>query len=107
VYVQSIQHILLLSSVTRFDVLSIEIFLLLYSKSHGKADYIEGGDDSGVTSSRFVEELFGTPEHGSFFGETKFSNPETKSAHLQLLENCLALGSPCSPQIGLEELQEK
>ncbi len=68
-----------------------------FSKSRGKADYFEGRDDSGVTSSRFTEELLGTTEHAEFYGTTKYTDDSDKSSHLRLLENCLAMGSPARP----------
>jgi hypothetical protein len=75
----------------------LQKYFYRFSKSRGKADYFEGRDDSGVTSSRFTEELMGSKEHAEFFGTSKYQGDEDKSTHLRLLENCLAMGSPSRP----------
>lgn len=75
----------------------LQKYFYRFSKSRGKADYFEGRDDSGVTSSRFTEELLGSEAHAKFFGQTKFSGDDDKSSHLRLLENCLAMGDPNRP----------
>lgn len=67
-----------------------------YSKSRGKADSFEGRDDSGVVSSRFVEEAGGGDEHKSFYSLSTFP-PEESSQRARLLENCLSMGSPMRP----------
>jgi len=75
----------------------LQKYFYRFSKSRGKADYFEGRDDSGVTSSRFTEELLGSAEYAEFFGETNYQGADDKSSHLRLLENCLAMGSPSRP----------
>ena len=76
---------------------NLQKYFYRFSKSRGKADYFEGRDDSGVTSSRFMDELLGGETHSKFFSETKFTGNDDKSSHLRLLENCLAMGSPSRP----------
>jgi len=75
----------------------LQKYFYRFSKSRGKADYFEGRDDSGVTSSRFTEEMLGSKEHSEFFGTSNYENDDVKSTHLRLLENCLAMGSPSRP----------
>mmetsp|Transcript_9084 Transcript_9084/g.17611 ORF Transcript_9084/g.17611 Transcript_9084/m.17611 type:complete len:759 (+) Transcript_9084:385-2661(+) len=82
----------------------LQKYFYRFSKSRAKADYFEGRDDSGVTSSRFTEEFMGGPEHNRMFnggaaGEAHKSKPGTNQHTMQyrLLENCLALGSPARP----------
>jgi len=76
----------------------LQKYFYRFSKSRGKADYFEGRDDSGVTSSRFTVPFLGSTEHAEFFGSTaSFDNADEQSAHYRLLENCLAMGSPTRP----------
>lgn len=75
----------------------LQKYFYRFSRSRGKADYFEGRDDSGVTSSRFTEDPLGSKEHNEFFGTTSFQDDDDKSIHLRLLENCLAMGSPSRP----------
>lgn len=75
----------------------LQKYFYRFSKSRGKADYFEGRDDSGVTSSRFIDEMLGGKEYGDFFGETSFAGNDDRSSHLRLLENCMAMGSPSRP----------
>jgi len=70
----------------------LQKYFYRFSKSRGKADYFEGRDDSGVTSSRFTEEYFGGEDFETFFGDKHSS-----SAQMRFLENCLAMGSPSRP----------
>jgi hypothetical protein len=80
-----------------FFYLSFKKYFYRFSTSRGKADYFEGRDDSGVTSSRFTEQNLGGQEFEDFFGETKFGNDNERHAHARLLENCLSMGSPARP----------
>jgi len=69
-----------------------------FSKSRGKADYFEGRDDSGVVSSRFVEESGGTAEFRDFYLNQDSSIPnEELSQYTRLLENCWAMGATTRP----------
>eukprot|EP00542_Grammatophora_oceanica_P020650 CAMPEP_0194047682 /NCGR_PEP_ID=MMETSP0009_2-20130614/25115_1 /TAXON_ID=210454 /ORGANISM="Grammatophora oceanica, Strain CCMP 410" /LENGTH=742 /DNA_ID=CAMNT_0038693363 /DNA_START=6 /DNA_END=2234 /DNA_ORIENTATION=- len=70
-----------------------------YSKSRQKADSFEGRDDSGVTSSRFVEDPLGNNEYREFLMDADVPQAEL-SQHARLLENCLTLGSTARPQTG-------
>ncbi len=79
------------------ECLSISTLLYHFSKSCGKSDYFEGRNDSRVISSCFVDKLFGSKEHASFFGATKFADTNDKLSHLRLLKNCLAMGLPLHP----------
>jgi len=67
-----------------------------FSKSRAKADYFEGRDDSGVTSARFVEDAGGSPEYTDFYNHN-WTDEAEKSQFKRLLENCLSMGSPSSP----------
>lgn len=64
-----------------------------FSQSRAKADYFEGRDDSGVTSSRFTEPLLGGTEHATFFA----TDDDTEAQKFRVLENCLAMGSTARP----------
>jgi len=82
----------------------LQKYFYRFSKSRGKADYFEGRDDSGVTSSRFTQELLGGAEHnkmwnGGAAGKAHKSKPGSNQHTMQyrLLENCLAMGSPKRP----------
>jgi len=82
----------------------LQKYFYRFSKSRGKADYFEGRDDSGVTSSRFTSELLGGPEqnrmwNGGEAGKPHKSKPGSNQHTMQyrLLENCLAMGSPARP----------
>lgn len=82
----------------------LQKYFYRFSKSRGKADYFEGRDDSGVTSSRFTEEFLGGSEHNRMFnggaaGEAHKSKTGSNQHRMQyrLLENCLAMGSPSRP----------
>jgi hypothetical protein len=83
----------------RFSLLCsvVQKYFYRFSKSRAKADYFEGRDDSGVTSSRFTSALLGGTEHSTFFATKEFDTPEVQSSHYRLLENCLAMGSPSRP----------
>mmetsp|Transcript_10633 Transcript_10633/g.12139 ORF Transcript_10633/g.12139 Transcript_10633/m.12139 type:complete len:952 (+) Transcript_10633:261-3116(+) len=83
----------------------LQKYFYRYSKSRGKADYFEGRDDSGVTSSRFTEDFLGSKEHNQMFSSSSSSSShaiaKSGSNHhtmkYRLLENCLAMGSPVRP----------
>ena len=84
-----------------------------FSKSRGKADYFEGRDDSGVTSSRFTHELLGGAEqnklwNGGTSGKAHKSKPGSNQHTMQyrLLENCLAMGSPKRPDTSTQLWKE-
>eukprot|EP00526_Cylindrotheca_closterium_P007086 CAMPEP_0113607150 /NCGR_PEP_ID=MMETSP0017_2-20120614/3230_1 /TAXON_ID=2856 /ORGANISM="Cylindrotheca closterium" /LENGTH=740 /DNA_ID=CAMNT_0000515733 /DNA_START=110 /DNA_END=2332 /DNA_ORIENTATION=- /assembly_acc=CAM_ASM_000147 len=70
----------------------LQKYFYRFSKSRGKADYFEGRDDSGVTSSRFTEDYFGGEDFANFYEDKTES-----AAQMRLLENCLAMGSPSRP----------
>jgi len=70
-----------------------------YSKSRGKADSFEGRDDSGVVSSRFVEQAGGGKEYKDFLTETDVPTEEV-SQHTRLIDNCLSMGHPSRPSAG-------
>ena len=69
-----------------------------FSRSRGKADYFEGRDDSGVTSSRFTDVFLGSTEHNTMFTNTvSKAGSNQHTMQYRLLENCLAMGSPARP----------
>eukprot|EP00934_Nitzschia_sp_Nitz4_P007207 Nitzschia sp. Nitz4//scaffold4_size323378//287801//290114//NITZ4_000711-RA/size323378-snap-gene-0.430-mRNA-1//1//CDS//3329553552//7197//frame0 len=74
----------------------LQRYFYRFSKSRGKADYFEGRDDSGVSSSRFNSEPLGGPEHAAFFEDSNLQGDD-QTAHMRLLENCLSMGSPSRP----------
>ena len=84
---------------------STQKYFYRYSKSRGKADYFEGRNDSGVTSSRFTEEFLGSKEHNQMFASSSSRNAHAKSGSnhhtmkYSLLENCLATGNPVRPDM--------
>eukprot|EP00531_Pseudo-nitzschia_arenysensis_P006406 CAMPEP_0116144548 /NCGR_PEP_ID=MMETSP0329-20121206/16068_1 /TAXON_ID=697910 /ORGANISM="Pseudo-nitzschia arenysensis, Strain B593" /LENGTH=798 /DNA_ID=CAMNT_0003639993 /DNA_START=189 /DNA_END=2585 /DNA_ORIENTATION=- len=91
----------------------LQKYFYRFSKSRGKADYFEGRDDSGVTSSRFTKELLGGSEHnrmwnGGAAGKAHKSKPGSNQHTMQfrLLENCLAMGSPKRPDTSTPQWKE-
>lgn len=77
----------------------VQKYFYRFSKSRDKADYFEGRDDSGVSSSRFNDDLLGNKEYHDFLLDS--SVPETElSQHIRLLENCLSMGNPTRPNMG-------
>eukprot|EP00568_Trieres_chinensis_P006680 CAMPEP_0183293264 /NCGR_PEP_ID=MMETSP0160_2-20130417/2015_1 /TAXON_ID=2839 ORGANISM="Odontella Sinensis, Strain Grunow 1884" /NCGR_SAMPLE_ID=MMETSP0160_2 /ASSEMBLY_ACC=CAM_ASM_000250 /LENGTH=782 /DNA_ID=CAMNT_0025454351 /DNA_START=44 /DNA_END=2392 /DNA_ORIENTATION=- len=75
---------------------ALQKYYYRYSKSRGKADSFEGRDDSGVLSSRFVEEAGGGAEYKTFFAAENIPDDEL-SAHTRLIDNCLSMGHPARP----------
>jgi len=91
----------------------LQKYFYRFSKSRGKADYFEGRDDSGVTSSRFTQELLGGSEqnrmwNGGAAGKAHKSKPGSNQHTMQfrLLENCLAMGSPKRPDTTTPQWKE-
>jgi len=76
----------------------LQKYFYRFSKSRGKADYFEGRDDSGVTSSRFFEDPGAGKEFEDFFLDTEEEIPDAEtSSRLRLLENCMFMGHPDRP----------
>eukprot|EP00549_Striatella_unipunctata_P010913 CAMPEP_0118674978 /NCGR_PEP_ID=MMETSP0800-20121206/1187_1 /TAXON_ID=210618 ORGANISM="Striatella unipunctata, Strain CCMP2910" /NCGR_SAMPLE_ID=MMETSP0800 /ASSEMBLY_ACC=CAM_ASM_000638 /LENGTH=720 /DNA_ID=CAMNT_0006570231 /DNA_START=30 /DNA_END=2192 /DNA_ORIENTATION=- len=81
----------------------LQKYFYRYSRSRGKADYFEGRDDSGVISSRFVEETAGGKDYSDFFGN-KGEDYSEASMRNRLLENCIAMGSPIRPDMSKDSI---
>jgi len=77
----------------------LQKYFYRFSKSRGKADYFEGRDDSGVISSRFVDQLGGGVDFAAFFNPSKTIPEVEKLSHNRMLDNCLAMGSPSRPSV--------
>ncbi|KAL3788954.1 hypothetical protein HJC23_000238 [Cyclotella cryptica] len=76
----------------------LQKYFYRYSRSRKKADSFEGRDDSGVVSSRFVEQPGGGREYSAFFSENPSDVPKDEiPAYTRLLDNCLAMGSEKRP----------
>jgi hypothetical protein len=75
----------------------LQKYFYRFSKSRAKADYFEGRDDSGVTSSRFTDEFLGSEEHNRMFAKSSTGSTNQHTMQFRLLENCLAMGSPSRP----------
>jgi len=76
----------------------LQKYFYRYSRSRKKADSFEGRDDSGVVSSRFVEQAGGGTEYSKFFNRNPNEIPKDEiPAYTRLLDNCLAMGSTNRP----------
>jgi len=80
-----------------FFQLFLQKYYYCFSRSHGKADYFEGHDDSGVVSARFVSEPGGTAEYQRFYSAP---NAADETARACFLSYCMALGSVTCPKTG-------
>eukprot|EP00565_Helicotheca_tamesis_P008129 CAMPEP_0185733108 /NCGR_PEP_ID=MMETSP1171-20130828/18404_1 /TAXON_ID=374046 /ORGANISM="Helicotheca tamensis, Strain CCMP826" /LENGTH=756 /DNA_ID=CAMNT_0028402743 /DNA_START=12 /DNA_END=2282 /DNA_ORIENTATION=+ len=77
----------------------LQKYFYRYSNTRGKADYFEGRDDSGVVSSRFVEEAGGGAAFKDFFQNAGDIPSDEIPAHTRMLDNCLAMGSSSRPNL--------
>ena len=95
-------------SLYKYPVPPTQKYFYRYSRSRKKADSFEGRDDSGVVSSRFVEQSGGGSEYSAFFSTKSTDVPKDETtAYSRLLDNCLAMGSERRPNLGKGSVWEE